>query len=106
MQPATDGVPKATPRNRFCNYVRTRGAGERVISPFLPHPSVIRNTLNVLGLPATDAAVRDEITLASALGYEPMFMTECAGLIFPWEIDESGSTAEVALRVLPTRKGT
>ncbi len=92
-------------RERFLSYVRTHGASRRVVSPFLPHPEVIRESLSLLRLPVTDDPVRNEITAARALDYEPMFMTECSSLIFNWRIDESRSTRGVALRVIDTPRG-
>ena len=61
-----------------------------------------RSTLAWLHLPVTGDAVADEIALSKHLGYEPMFMTDCAGLIFNWEIDESRSTENMATRVIRT----
>jgi hypothetical protein len=95
----------ATPRQRFLSFVRDPRASAPVVSPFLPHTSVIRSTLAWLGLPAASDDVLNEIALARTLGYEPMFMTECAGLIFDWEIDESRSDDVTAVRVLATSKG-
>jgi hypothetical protein len=95
----------ASPRQRFLSFVRDPGSAAPVVSPFLPHPGVITETLTFLGMPVTDDDVRNEAALAHQLGYEPMFMTDCSGLIFNWEIDESRSTPETALRILRTAKG-
>jgi hypothetical protein len=95
----------ATPRERFLSYVRNPRTSLPVVSPFLPHPDVVRGALAHLRLPVTDDEVRDEITLARELCYEPMFMTECSSLIFNWRIDESRSTDDVAVRVISTPKG-
>lgn len=94
-----------SPRERFLSYVRFPGTSRQVVSPFLPHPDVIRATLSHLRLPVTGDPVRDEITAARALDYEPMFMTECSSLIFNWRIDESRSTRDVAVRVIDTPEG-
>jgi hypothetical protein len=92
-------------RGRFLSYVRDPRSSAPVISPFLPHPDVIRDTLGSLGLPASGDAVRDEISVARHLGYQPMFMTECSGLIFNWRIDDDRSAGESCVRVIPTAKG-
>ena len=94
-----------TPRRRFLSYVRDPGASHPVISPFLPHPDVVKSTLVHQQLPATGDAVRDEITLARHLNYEPMFMTECSGLIFNWQVDESRSSPGREVAVIQTPRG-
>lgn len=94
-----------SPRQRFLSYVKDPKSSAPVISPFLPHPDVIKATLVCLQLPLAGDDVANEITLARELGYEPMFMTECSGLIFNWQIDESRSERDVALRAIQTRKG-
>jgi hypothetical protein len=94
-----------SPRQRFISYVRNDGASAPVISPFLPHSDVIAATLRAVGLPVTGEPVADEIRLAQHLGYQPMFMTECSGLIFHWQTDESRSTPERAFRVISTPGG-
>jgi hypothetical protein len=76
-----------------------------VVSPFLPHPDVIKETLDHLHLPVTDDAIKNEVRLSQELDYEPMFMTDCSGLIFNWRTDESRSTADRAFKVIPTDKG-
>ena len=95
----------ASPRQRFLSYVRNPATSRPVISPFLPHPDVIRDTLNLLHLPVTDDPVNNEIRLSRDLGYEPMFMTDCGGLFFNWETDEDRSTPEMAFRTIMTPKG-
>jgi hypothetical protein len=95
----------ATPRTRFLSFVRDPASSPPVVSPFLPHPDVVRATLAALHLPVTGDAVQNEIALARELGYEPMFMTECSSLIFNWRIDESRSTPEEVVRVIDTPAG-
>ncbi len=92
-------------RKRFLEYVRDWKGERPVISPFLPHPSVVDQTLQTLGLPVTDDFVQNEITLSHALDYEPMFMTDCPGLIFPWEVDEARSDGEYEVSTLQTSRG-
>jgi hypothetical protein len=94
-----------SPRQRFLSYVRNPLASRPVISPFLPHPDVIRETLAYLHLPVTDDAIVNEVRLSQELGYQPMFMTDCSALIFNWTIDESRSTRETAFRTILTPKG-
>lgn len=94
-----------SPRQRFLSYVRNPSTSRPVISPFLPHPDVIRDTLTLLHLPVADDPVRNEIRLSQELGYEPMFMTDCSGLIFNWSTDESRSTADICFRTIATPKG-
>ncbi len=94
-----------SPRQRFLSYVKNAGTSAPVVSPFLPHPDVITETLRFLHLPVAGDAVADEIRLAQHLGYQPMFMTDCSGLIFNWQTDESRSTAERAFRVITTPRG-
>jgi hypothetical protein len=94
-----------SPRQRFLSYVREPKSSPPIVSPFLPHPDVIKETLTYLHMPVTDDVVRDEIRLAQELGYEPMFMTDCSGLIFKWQTDESRSTEEMAFRTITTPKG-
>jgi uroporphyrinogen decarboxylase-like protein len=77
-----------TPRRRFLSYVQGENSAGPVVSPFLPHPSVIKTTLAHLNLPITEDPVRDEIRLSAALDYEPMFMTEMSEQIFPWKIED------------------
>lgn len=94
-----------SPRQRFLSYVRNPTTSRPVISPFLPHPDVIRETLAVLHLAVTDDPVKNEILLSQELEYEPMFMTDCSGLIFNWSTDESRSTPDMAFRSIVTPKG-
>ncbi|MGA3244652.1 MAG: uroporphyrinogen decarboxylase family protein [Bacteroidota bacterium] len=94
-----------SPRQRFLSYVRNPSTSRPVISPFLPHPEVIRETLTLLHLPVADDPVRNEIRLSQELGYEPMFMTDCSGLIFNWSTDESRSTPDKVFRIIATPKG-
>lgn len=94
-----------SPRHRFLKYVRDYRSSRPVVSPFLPHPDVVRNTCSSLGLPVTEDNVRNEIVLARELRYQPMFMTECSGLIFNWQIDESRSTADIAFSYINTGSG-
>jgi hypothetical protein len=93
-------------RERFLSYVRGTPGARPVVSPFLPHPDVIRATLAHLGLPASeDDRIENEIRLAQALDYEPMFMTDCPGLIFPWRLDEARSDDDWQLYTLATPSG-
>jgi hypothetical protein len=94
-----------TPRQRFISYVRHPSTSPPIVSPFLPHADVVASTLKWLGLIACGDPVADEITLAQYLGYEPMFMTDCSGLIFNWRIDESRSSPQMTTRVIPTSLG-
>jgi hypothetical protein len=95
----------SSPRRRFLSYVRNPATSRPVVSPFLPHADVIRDTLGYLHLPVTDDPVINEVRLSQELGYEPMFMTDCSSLIFNWKIDESRSTPDVAFRTIMTAKG-
>jgi hypothetical protein len=72
-----------SPRSRFLDMVRHVPGAEPVVSPFLPKPELLEKTLRHLHLPVGQDAVENEIRLARALHYEPMFMTDLAGLIFP-----------------------
>lgn len=94
-----------SPRRRFLNGVRETHPPAPVISPFLPHYDVIAGTLRDLRLPVSGDPVADEITLSRELGYQPMFMTDCAGLIFDWRTDESRSTPATAFQVIPVASG-
>ena len=96
---------RATPRERFLNGVRTPDSSSPVVSPFLPHPRVVRNALAHLGLPSTGDDVADEIALARELDYEPMFMTDCSGLIFDWQTDEAGATGDAVVKFIRTASG-
>lgn len=94
-----------TPRQRFIQYVREPESNRPVVSPFLPHADVVERALRRLSLPAGDDPVANEIALARALDYEPMFMTDIGGLIFPWQIDESRSDADTRMMTLQTPLG-
>ena len=95
----------ASPRQRFLSYVKNPTTARPVVSPFLPHPTVLRETLAFLHLPVTDDPVRNEVRLSQELGYEPMFMTNCPELIFNWSTDESRSTPDTAFRTIMTARG-
>jgi hypothetical protein len=56
-------------------------------------------------LTATDDFVQNEILLSRALDFEPMFMTECPELIFPWKMDENRSDGRTVVSVIQTSKG-
>jgi hypothetical protein len=92
-------------RQRFVDYVRRVPGARPVVSPFLPKPGLVAKTLRYLGLPAGDDMVDNEIRLAQALDYEPMFMTACETLIFPWQEDPSRSNETHAFLVLDTPQG-
>ena len=92
-------------RQRFLSYVRQELGSRPVVSPFLPAAEVVKNTLVHLGLPVRDDPVVDEIRLSQTLDYEPMFMTDCSGLIFLWQVDERRSSDDYEVSILPTPKG-
>jgi hypothetical protein len=93
-------------RERFLSYVRGVPGARPVVSPFLPHPDVVRATLAHLGLPVSESdSVANEVRLAHALDYEPMFMTDCPGIIFPWKLDEARSDEEYQVYTLPALSG-
>ena len=96
---------KVSPRQRFLSFVRSPATSRPVVSPFLPHADVIKETLAYLHLPVTDDAVKNEIRLSQELDYEPMFMSDCSELIFNWRIDEGRSSGERAFKVISTPKG-
>jgi len=96
---------KLSPREHFLAYVKGESNLPAVVSPFLPAESVVRDTLTYLGHSPSADAVANEIQLACVLNYEPMFMTELSGLIFPWKVDEKRSDNEFEVAVIPTRKG-
>ena len=83
-----------SPRRRFLNYVRRVPGTPAIVSPFLPKTELLENTLRFLGLPVRSDPVEDEIRLSKALDYEPMFMTDLAGLIFPAEANLSNGPVE------------
>ena len=95
----------ATPRQRFLSYVKDPRSSPPVVSPFLPHPDVIGETLRHLGLPLVENETENEIRLAQELCYEPMFMTCCSELIFNWEIDRDRSGEDSISQTIKTRKG-
>lgn len=101
----TPSATDPTPRRRFLDYVRRVPGSRPVVSPFLPHAPVIESTLRYLGLPVEGDRLTDEVRLAQALDYEPMFMTDCPGLIFPWQEDAARSTENEAVLVIPTTDG-
>jgi hypothetical protein len=94
-----------SPRQQFLSYVRNPTASMPIVSPFLPHQDVIQGALQLLGLPVSGEAIRDEVALARELGYQPMFMTECSSLIFNWKTDELRSSQDLAFRVIHTHMG-
>lgn len=94
-----------TPRQRFLDYVRGAPGARRVVSPFLPHADVVEATLRHLGLPVGNDPIANEIRLARAVDYEPMFMTDCPGLIFPWVEDATRSDETWVVKVLPAPDG-
>lgn len=94
-----------TPRQRLLSYVRQPQGQRPIVSPFLPAPDVIEATLVHLGLEVTEDRVENEIRLAGALDYEPMFMTGCTGLIFPWRLDENRSDDTTQVHVIDTPDG-
>ncbi|MCI0495717.1 hypothetical protein L0Z72_12000 [candidate division KSB1 bacterium] len=95
----------ASPRQRFLSFVRDHNNQRPVVSPFLPNPGVIRQTLQHLNLPVTADDIQNEILLSKHLDYEPMFMAELTGLIFNWQVDESRSDDQFETSVILTPKG-
>ena len=95
----------STARQRFLDYVRRVPGARAVVSPFLLKPEVVEATLRHLGPPAMGDPIDDEIHLARALDYEPMFMTDCPGLIFPWREDEGRSDGEWVVSTIRTPNG-
>jgi uroporphyrinogen-III decarboxylase len=93
-------------RQRFLDYVRDPEGQRPVVSPFLPKPDVLAATLTALELSPSGDPVLDEIALARAVDYEPMFMVACTQFIFPWTVDDAASDDEHLCHVLPTRRGT
>ena len=92
-------------RQRFLDYVRRVPGARPVVSPFLPKPELISRTLGHLGLSDSHDYIDNEIRLSQELDYEPMFMTDCAGLIFPWKEDRSRSDDDWSVSILPTPAG-
>ncbi len=76
-----------------------------MVSPFLPKPEVLEDTLRYLGLPVDRDPFANEMRLARALDYEPMFMTDCPGLIFPWRPDERRSDGDWIVSTIQTARG-
>lgn len=97
--------PMPSPRQRFLDYVRRVPGARPLVSPFLPQPELVARTLRYLGLPDEGDPVANEIRLAEALDYEPMFMTDCSGLIFPWQEDPDRSDEEWIVSTLSTPMG-
>ena len=95
----------STARQRYLDYVRGVPGARPVVSPFLPHSDVVQATLVHLGLPVTEDLVDDEVCLARATDYEPMFMTDCPGLIFPWREDPERSSASWTVMSMATPDG-
>ena len=95
-----------SPRQRFLDYVLRVPGARPVVSPFLPHPPVIEETLRHLGLPLSKHSFENEIRLAHALDYEPMFMTDCPGLIFPWREAPGLSNANTVVSTLEAPGGS
>ncbi|MEW6752178.1 MAG: uroporphyrinogen decarboxylase family protein [Candidatus Latescibacterota bacterium] len=98
-------MARLSARQRFLDYVRGVPGAAPVVSPFLPHAPLVERSLRLLGLPTRGDAVEQEIALARALGYEPMFMTDCPGLIFPWQDDPTSSSEEWVVSRLDTAVG-
>lgn len=94
-----------SPRQRFLDYVRRVPGARPVVSPFLPHADVVQATLAHLGLPVTGDLIDDEVRLARALDYEPMFMTACHDLIFPWIEDPDASDTDWIVMTMETPDG-
>lgn len=94
-----------SPRQRFLDYVRRAPGARPVVSPFLPKPSVVEATLEYLGLPSDGDIIENEIRLARATDYEPMFMTDCPGLLFPWQEGPARSSDEELVSTIPTAQG-
>jgi len=104
--PAALQAAPGTPRRRFLDFVRSPRDHRPPLSPFLPYPDVVAGTLQLLGRSPAGDPVADEIALARALDYEPMFMVGCTQFIFPWAPDEAASDEHTVLYTLPTSAGT
>jgi len=96
----------STPRHRFLAYLKDPTGQRPVVSPFLPAAAVVADCLVHLSLPTTDDPLQNEITLAQALDYEPMFMPDLPGLIFPWQKDPTRSDKDYEIHIIETPKGT
>lgn len=92
-------------RQRFVNYVRQFPNAKPVVSPFLPKPELVDKTLRYLGLPVGQDYIENEIRLSRELDYEPMFMSSCSELMFPWKKDESRSNNDWIVSTLSTPSG-
>ena len=103
MTKSNDLLP--SPRQRFLDYVRRKPGARPIVSPFLPKPGLIANTLRYLGLEVGQDAVENEISLSRVLDYEPMFYAGCTQFLFPWQEDESRSDRQSRVWVLPTTAG-
>ena len=100
-------VTGTSPRRRFLSWVRGEPGARPVVSPFLPNTEVINATLSHLSLPGPGRDfIRNEVAVAGALDYEPMFMTDCSGLIFPWKEDPRTSDSAWIVSTIATRRGT
>lgn len=93
------------PRQRFINYIRNPENSRRIVSPFLPYPDVIRGSLAMLGIEAPNDPFAAEIALSQTLDYEPMFMTSCSDLIFPWTLHPDRSTGDMDCYIIETSNG-
>jgi len=95
----------SSPRQRFLDYVRHKPGTRPIVSPFLPKPGLVTNTLHYLGLPSGLDPIENEIALSQVLDYEPMFYAGCTQFLFPWQKDETLSDPNTIVWVLPTTKG-
>jgi hypothetical protein len=95
----------SSPRQRFIDYVRRVPNARAIVSPFLPNPGLVSKTLNYLGLSSDYDYIENEVRLSQELDYEPMFMTDCSGLMFPWQEDRNLSDADWSVSVLNTPSG-
>ncbi|MHB1456971.1 MAG: uroporphyrinogen decarboxylase family protein [Armatimonadota bacterium] len=93
------------PRQRFINYIRDPENSRRIVSPFLPYPDVIQGSLKLLGIDAPSDPFAAEIALSQVLDYEPMFMTSCSDLIFPWVLHTDRSTTDTDCYIIETPNG-
>jgi hypothetical protein len=94
-----------TVRQKFLDYVRQVPSARPIVSPFLPKPDLIVKTLQHLGLPVGQDYIENEVRLSKTLDYEPMFMCNGAGLIFPWRRDNDRSDDNFEVSVLSTLDG-
>jgi uroporphyrinogen-III decarboxylase len=106
QQPEQPKRSHFSPRQRFLDYVRGVAGVRPIVSPFLPHPDVVMATLGDLGLAADpNDYIANEIRLSHALDYEPMFMTDCPGLLFPWQVDKTRSNPDWVISTIQTHRG-